>query len=354
MTTRTFAQEIQSGLDVALASDPTVLVFGLGVPDPKGVFGTTSDLQEKYGDKRVFDMPTSENAMTGIAIGASLGGFKPVLTHQRLDFALLSMDQLVNNAAKWHFMYGGQRSVPITIRMILGRGWGQGPTHSQNLQSWFAHIPGLKVVMPAMASDAKELLLASIFDPNPVIFLEHRWLHNMQTETDAPATNNRAPLGKAKVLQTGDAITIVAMSYMTIEALHAINHLEKQGVACDLIDLRTVSPIDWPTIEKSVRKTGKLLVLDTGFKQLGIAGEIMAHITETCWADLSVAPARLTAPDFPESTSPALTKDYHVRAEHIVKQVGHMIGKDCSGDQLADQRASSMHDVPGAWFTGPF
>lgn len=148
---RSFANEIRDGLDQALAEDPSVLVFGLGVPDPKGVFGTTLDLQEKYGEKRVFDMPTSENAMTGIAIGAALGGFKPVLTHQRLDFALLSMDQLVNNAAKWHFMFGGKRSVPITIRMILGRGWGQGPTHSQNLQSWFAHIPGLKVVMPALA-----------------------------------------------------------------------------------------------------------------------------------------------------------------------------------------------------------
>jgi pyruvate dehydrogenase E1 component beta subunit len=151
----------------------------LGVTDPKGVFGTTTGLEEKFGSNRVFDMPTSENAMTGIGIGVSLNGFRPVMTHQRLDFALLSLDQIINNAAKWRFMFGGTRGVPITIRLIIGRGWGQGPTHSQNLHALFSHIPGLKVVMPSTAKDAKGLLLSSIFDPDPVIFLENRWLHNM-------------------------------------------------------------------------------------------------------------------------------------------------------------------------------
>lgn len=348
---RSFANEIRDGLDQALAEDPGVLVFGLGVPDPKGVFGTTLDLQEKYGEKRVFDMPTSENAMTGIAIGAALGGFKPILTHQRLDFALLSMDQLVNNAAKWHFMFGGQRSVPITIRMILGRGWGQGPTHSQNLQSWFAHIPGLKVVMPALASDARGLLLSSIFDPNPVIFLEHRWLHNAQTE--ATDTNKPLPLGEASLLREGDAVTVVSVSYMTIEALHAVDVLKEQGISCDLIDLRSISPIDWPKIEKSVRKTGKLLVLDTGFKSFGIAAEIMAHVTETCFKDLTLPPARLTAPDYSESTSPALTKDYHIRAEHIATRIGEMTDREISTEPILNAR-SAAHDVPGNWFAGPF
>ncbi len=347
---RTFANEIRDGLDQALSDDPSVLVFGLGVPDPKGVFGTTLDLQEKYGEKRVFDMPTSENAMTGIAIGAALGGFKPVLTHQRLDFALLSMDQLVNNAAKWHFMFGGQRNVPITIRMILGRGRGQGPPHSQNQQSWFAHNPGLKVVMPALASDAKGLLLASIFDPNPVIFLEHRWLHNAQTEE---ATDMPIPLGEAKLLREGDAVTVVSVSYMTIEALHAVDVLKEQGISCDLIDLRTVTPIDWAKIETSVKKTGKLLMLDTGFKSFGIAGEILAHVTESCWSSLQLPPARLTAPDYSESTSPALTKDYHVRAEHIAAKIGEMTDKPVSIEPILNQRGAA-HDVPGTWFTGPF
>jgi pyruvate dehydrogenase E1 component beta subunit len=351
MTSQAFSDEIRDGLDHALTIDPSVLVFGLGVPDPKGVFGTTVGLQEKHGDKRVFDIPTSENALTGIAIGAALGGFRPVLVHQRLDFALLSMDQLVNNAAKWNFMFGGQRNVPITIRMILGRGWGQGPTHSQNLQSWFAHIPGLKVVMPALASDAKGLLLASIADPNPVVFLEHRWLHNMQTS--GSTADDPIELGKASQLKTGDAVTIVSVSYMTIEALHAVEVLSAQGVDCDLIDLRTVSPIDWPMIEKSVRKTGRLLVLDTGFQSFGLAAEIIAHVSDHCWNELKSKPMRLTSPDYPESTSPALTEDYHVRAEHVVQTVGQMVGADISAEVLLNQR-QHPHDVPGSWFSGPF
>ena len=177
----TFADAINDGIRLAMAKDKKVLCYGLGVTDPKNVLHTFN-LESEFGSDRVFDIPCSENAMTGIAVGAALRGYRSVLTHQRLDFALLSMDQIVNSAAKWHFMFGSKNSVPITIRMILGRGWGQGPTHSQNLQSWFAHIPGLKVVSPSNAYDAKGLLLSTIFDPNPVIFLEHRWLHNSLSE----------------------------------------------------------------------------------------------------------------------------------------------------------------------------
>lgn len=177
--TLTFGKAVNEALATALAEDPKAILFGLGTDDPKGIFGTTVGLQQKFGRERVFDMPTSEAGMTGVAIGASLNGIRCIMTHQRLDFFLLTMDQLVNNAAKWHYMFGGKSSVPITIRLILGRGWGQGPTHSQSLQSWFAHIPGLKVVMPTTPKDAKGLLLASIFDPNPVLFLEHRWLHHL-------------------------------------------------------------------------------------------------------------------------------------------------------------------------------
>src|SRR3954447_19337170 len=201
----TFAEAIRDALTVALAADPAAIVFGLGTDDPKGIFGTTLGLRQQFGGERVFDVPTSENALTGFAVGAALNGLRPVFAHQRLDFALLSMDQLVNNAAKWHFMFGGRRSVPITIRMILGRGWGQGPTHSQNLQAWFAHVPGLKVVMPSTAEDAKGLLLSSIFDDDPVVFLEHRWLHNVRG--DVPEGDIRVPLGKARVLREGNDLT---------------------------------------------------------------------------------------------------------------------------------------------------
>lgn len=347
----TFAEAINEGLSVAMAQDPNVICYGLGVDDPKGVFGTTLGLQAKFGPERVFDIPTSENAMTGIGIGAALYGLRPVMTHQRLDFALLSMDQLVNNAAKWRFMFGGRRGVPLTVRMILGRGWGQGPTHSQNLQAFFAHVPGLKVVMPSTVEDAKGLLLSSIFDDDPVIFLEHRWLHNLSGE--ARDDDYRVPIGKARTLRQGDDITIVAMSYMTIEALHAIDHLAAQGITCNLIDLRTVRPLDWACIEASVNLTGRLLVLDTGTLTGSISSDIVARIASTCWHALKDAPQRLAMPDFPEAASPALTQGYHVRAEHIVERVGAMLSRDVEYQSLLEQR-QHPHDVPGGWFAGPF
>jgi pyruvate dehydrogenase E1 component beta subunit len=351
MAIMTFAEAINEALTEAMTLDSNVICYGLGIPDPKGVFGTTIGLQEKFGGDRVFDIPTSENAMTGIGVGASLYGLRPVITHQRLDFALLSMDQLVNNAAKWRFMFGGQRGVPLTVRMILGRGWGQGPTHSQNLQAWFAHVPGLKVVMPATAEDVKGLLLSSIFDPDPIIFLEHRWLHNLRGEV--PDGDCRIPLGKAALLREGGDVTVVAMSYMTIEALHAVDHLSAQGVNCDLIDLRCVRPLDWQAIEASVNRTGRLLVLDTGNLTGSISGEIVARITANCWEELKCAPQRLAMPDYPEATSPALTENYHVRAEHIAEKIGVMIASEVEFSSLKTQRVHP-HDVPGDWFTGPF
>jgi pyruvate dehydrogenase E1 component beta subunit len=351
MAVMSYSEAIRDALAVALARNPGVIVYGLGATDPKGMFGTTLNLHKEFGADRVFDMPTSENAMTGIGVGAALGGLRPILTHQRLDFALLSLDQIVNNAAKWHFMFGGKRAVPLTIRMIIGRGWGQGPTHSQSLQAWFAHIPGLKVIMPASAADAKGLLLSSIFDDDPVIFLEHRWLHNMSGEV--PDGDYRVPIGSARLVRAGDAATIVAMSLMSIEALHAVDHLAHQGIACDLIDLRTVRPIDWPMIEASVRRTGRLLALDTGYLTGGIAGEIVARVAETCWADLRAAPRRLAMPDVPEATSPALTEHYHVRAEHIADAIGRLIGRPVESASLTTVRRQP-HDVPGDWFKGPF
>ena len=351
MALLTFAEAIRDALKTALVADPSVIVFGLGTDDPKGVFGTTLDLNKEFGSERVFDMPTAENAMTGVAVGAALYGLRPVLTHQRLDFALLSIDQLVNNAAKWRFMFGGRHGVPLTVRMIIGRGWGQGPTHSQNLQAWFAHIPGLKVVMPSTAEDAKGLLLASIFDDDPVIFLEHRWLHNLKGEV--PAGDQRVPLGKARRLREGGDVTIAAMSYMTIEALHAVDFLARQGIACDLIDLRTIKPLDWETLEASVRRTGRLLALDTGYVTGGVAGEIVARIVMSAWGGLKAAPRRLAVPDAPEATSPALTAGYHVRAEHIAAAVGEMLGKAVDARPLAAER-KHPHDVPGDWFSGPF
>ena len=347
----TYAQAVNEAMHDAMAADPSVICFGFGVDDPKEIFGTTKGLKKRFGPARIWDMPTSENAMTGVAIGAALQGMRPVMVHQRLDFFLLAMDQLVNNAAKWHYMFGGQRSVPITIRLILGRGWGQGPTHSQSLHAWFAHIPGLKVVMPTSPAEAKGLLLSSIFDPNPVLFFEHRWLHN--SVGNVPLEDNRIPIGKANLLANGADVTVVAMSFMVVEAIHAIEHLKEIGISCDLLDLRSINPIDWEAIKTSVRKTGRLLVLDTGAITGSVAGEIIARITTECWADLVCAPSRIAMPDSPEPTSFGLTKDLHPRAEAIARDIGRMLNKEFPMGALLAQR-TYPHDVPGDWFTGPF
>lgn len=347
----TFGEAIREALDQAMEADENVIVYGLGVDDPKAIFGTTAGLRKKYGSERVFDMPTSENAMTGVGIGAALAGIRPVMVHQRLDFFFLAMDQVVNSAAPWHFMFGGEGSVPIVIRIIMGRGWGQGPTHSHNLQAWFAHIPGLKVVMPASAEDAKGLLLESIWDDNPVIFLEHRWLHD--TTGHVPVEPTRIPLSKARKVCEGSDITLVAMSYMVVEAIHAAEYLKGFGINCEILDLRTVAPIDWPAVFDSVRRTKRMLALDTGTTTGSVSGEVVARVAAECWESLAAAPRRLAMPDFPEGTSPALTANYHVRAEHIVTTVGEMLGRRVDPQPLADQR-KYPHDVPGEWFKGPF
>ena len=346
-----FSQAINDALHIAMALDKKVLCYGLGVDDPKRIFDTTLGLQERFGNQRVFDTPTSENAMTGVAIGVGLRGFRSVMVHQRMDFFLLAMDQLVNSAAKWHYMFGGQNSVPITIRLILGRGWGQGPTHSQSLQAWFSHIPGLKVVMPSTPKDAKGLLLSSIFDENPVIFMEHRWLHNQKG--DVPEGDYRIPLGEARIIKPGSDVTIVAMSYMNIEALRAINYLDQKNVvSCELLDLRTVSPIDWKKIYTSVRKTGRLLVLDTGATTGSIAGEIVARIAMDLFADLRCAPQRIALPDIPTPTSPALTEKFYPGSITIVERIAQMMNLDIDTEKLDE--STTPHDIPGEWFKGSF
>jgi len=333
-----------------MSADPTVICYGLGVTDPKAIFGTTTGLLEAFGPERVFDVPTSEAALTGAAVGAALGGLRPIVSHQRLDFFLLAMDQLVNAAAKWHYMFGSQTPVPITIRLIVGRGWGQGPTHSQNLHAWFAHIPGLKVVMPSNAADAKGLLIASVRDPNPVLFIEHRWLH--QSEGEVMDGDYEVPLGIGALLEKGDDVTLVASSIMTTESVRAARLLRSHGIGCDLIDLRTVRPIDWTLIGQSIEKTGRLIVVDSGYSTGSIAGAIVSRVVQERFLKLRCAPQVIAMPDIPEPTSFGLTRGFHVGAQEIVKTVIEMCGH--GGDLGALISEADHHDVPGAWFKGPF
>jgi len=349
MTQMTFGEAINDAMHVAMAADPKVLAFGLGICDPKAVFGTTAGLQEAFGKDRVFDMPVSENALTGMAVGAAIGGYKPVLVHQRLDFALVSIDQIVNSAAKWFYMFGGQTPVPMVIRMIVGRGWGQGPTHSQALHSWFAHIPGLKVVMPSTAADAKGLLLESIFDPNPVIFIEHRWLHN--AIGFVPEGDFRLPIGKANIVRSGKDVTLIAVSLMVPEALRSSEYLSLQGIDCEIIDLRSVRPIDWDIIFSSVEKTGRLVVLDIGHTSVSISSEIVANVCQYCYGSLLARPERIGLPDHAVPTGFSLTDDFYPSARSIAEKVLSLFDKSPDSEWVDDL---FPHDIPGKWFSGPF
>lgn len=345
-----YCQAIQEALDLSLARDPAVYVIGLGVPDNKGVFETTAGLQQKHGAARVMDMPASENAMTGIVIGSALVGMRPVLVHQRLDFAILSADQLVNQAAKWFYMFGGKQGVPLVVRMIVGRGWGQGSQHAQSLQSWFAHIPGLKVIMPATPHDAKGLLLAAVEDNNPVICIEHRWLFNI--EGPVPEGYYTVPLGEARVVTEGTDVTIAAVSHMTIEAVRAAEALAKQGISAEVVDLRSLRPLDRATVLASVRKTGRLLVADTGWRSFGAAAEIVASVTEQAFTSLKAAPARVTLPDCSSPSTPSLAKHFFPRVIDLVNAARGLVGQ--APIEPVEEPNQPPHDVPDNRFMGPF
>ena len=350
----TFAQALNEATDLCLEKDPSVYLMGLGVPDPKGIFGTTLNLAQKYGDKRVFDMPVSENGMTGVAVGSAIVGMRPVMTHQRMDFTLMAADQIINNAAKWHYMFGGKLSIPLTIRMIIGMGWGQGAQHSQSLQAMFMHIPGLKVVMPATPHDAKGLLISSIEDNNPVIFLEHRWLFNVKGHV--PEGIYRVPIARAAVVRSGKDVTLAATSYMTLESIRAAEILAKGGVSVEVVDIRTIKPLDSDLILESVRKTGRLIVADSGCITGGAGAEVVAEAAESAFSDLKCPVKRIGLPDCPTPTSPGLSRYYYPRARQIVEAVRNMLNikitEDDSEFELLDD--SIPHDVPDKYFTGPF
>lgn len=277
--TLSYAEAIYEATEQEMTRDPSVIVMGLGVDDPKGIYGTTLGLVEKFGPERVFDTPLSEDAMTGVAIGASLAGLRPIHVHQRMDFLLLAMNQLINIAAKSRYTYGGAVSVPLVVRAIIGRSWGQGAQHSQALYSLFMHVPGLKVVAPTTPYDAKGCLVQSIRDDNPVMFIEHRLLHKYQKGyvPEAPYT---VPFGKARILAKGDDLTLVGISHMVAECLRAQRHLEEVGISTEVIDPVSLSPLDMDTIGESVWKTGKLLVVDNAWTTCGASTEILARVVE--------------------------------------------------------------------------
>lgn len=347
----TGADAIRVGTAEAMAADPSVIVMGLGVPDPKGVFGTTVGLQEEFGKSRVFDIPCSENAITGVAIGAALGGYRPILTHQRVDFALLSVEQIVNQAAKWRYMFGGRMNVPLVIRMIVGRGWGQGPQHSQALHAWFAHVPGLKVVLPVLPQDSRDLLLLSVEDDDPVIFIEHRWLHGVKGHVDS--RRPQLPLGRAAVVREGKDVTVAAFSYMVLEALEAAKRLSDDGISVEVIDMRTARPLDSDTLLSSVRKTGRFVAADIGTGICGVGSELVSIVARGAHSSLQSAPELVASPECPTPTSPVLSAEYYPRAPHIVAAVRRALCLPVDASLTAVPDGVEL-DKPDPAFTGPF
>jgi len=351
MSEMTYAEAIRDGFCEAMREDRSVILIGLGIPDPKGFFGTTTGLQEEFGKDRVMDMPCSENGMTGVVLGASLNGIRPVLNHQRLDFALLAMDQMCTQAAKWSYMFGGQVHAPVVFRMILGRGWGQGPQHSQALHSWFAHVPGLKVVMPACPQDAKGLMIAAIEDPDPVVYIDHRWLHHVRGTV--PAGHHRTEIGPLRVARPGKDVTLVAISYMVLEALEAAERLATQGIEAEVLDLRCLRPLDREGLLRSVRKTGRLVAVDQAWACAGMSAEILACVVEDSQTELKTPPRRVTLPDCPTPTAPSLAAEFYPRAGHIVTTALSMLGRKPDLGELALQ-VGIEYDKPNPAFTGPF
>lgn len=340
-----YSEAIRDALALKLADDPDVFVLGLGVPDPKVVFGTTLGLADEFGPERVFDTPAAENGTVALMLGAAQQGMRPVMVNQRVDFTLLAIDQMINHAAKWRWMFGDAQRVPITIRMIVGRGWGQGPQHSQSMHALFAHVPGLKVVVPASPSDAKGLLISAIEDDDPVIIIEHRRLYDL--DQDVPAGLYRVPIGVARTAREGGDVTIVATSQMVDESLRAADALSAAGVEADVIDLRSIRPLDVPAVLASVGRTRRLVVVDADWRYCGVAGEIVAQVAEA-GMPLVAPPVRLTWPESPAPTSAALEDAYYPGAEQIVAAVLRTMGVEGSASGFAAvERATDT-------FQGPF
>lgn len=312
----TYAESLNEALSQALELDPNVFVMGQGVDDPSGMFGSTKNLQKKFGVERVFDTPLAETALTGIATGAAMAGMKPIYFHNRPDFLYLALDQIANHAAKWSFMFAGKVSVPLVIWACIGRGWGSGAQHSQALQSLFLHIPGLKLVMPASCYDAKGLMLTAIKDPNPVIVMDHRM--NFRNQGYVPEKIYTIPFGKGIKRREGADVTIVAISHMVTESLLAAEELfAKNNIDAEVIDPRTLCPLDEELILGSVSKTGHLVVVDMGWKTGGVAAEIASLVADKGFSTLKAPIKRVTCPDIPTPAGYTLENAFYIGKNHI-------------------------------------
>ncbi|MBC8277972.1 MAG: alpha-ketoacid dehydrogenase subunit beta [FCB group bacterium] len=314
-----YALAINEALYQKLEQDDRVLLMGQGVKSPWYVGQTAKDLIETFGETRIIDTPVSENAMTGAAVGAAISGMRPVVVHPRMDFMLYAFDPIINQAANWYYMSGGMVNAPVVIWGVINRGGEQGAQHSQALHALFAHIPGLKVVMPATPYDAKGLMVAAIEDENPVIFIDDRQLYGI--EADVPQELFSVEIGKAAVRREGKDVSLIGVSYMAHLAEKAADILTEEGIEVEVVDLRTVKPLDVDAIVNSVKKTGRAVIADPGWAFGGLAAEVSAVITENAFAELKTHPVRVTLADVPAPAARTLEKEYYPDVSDLVDTV---------------------------------
>lgn len=342
-----YVDALREAVSQEMERDPSVFLFGLDVDDPKGIQGSTLGLQEKFGPDRVFNTPLSEDGMTGVAIGAAMAGMRPVHVHIRMDFLMLCMNQIVNMAAKAHYMYGGHVQVPMVVRSMIGKSWGQGAQHSQGLHSMFMHVPGLKVVAPSNAHDAKGCLIQAIRDNNPTIFVEHRLLY--PTEAYTPAEPYTVPFGKARVVTKGADVTMVGISNMVVECLRAQELLAATGISAEVIDPISLMPLDIDTIVKSVRKTKRLLVVDNAWLTCGASAEIVTQVIERMGGGIQVQRMGFAPTTCP--TTPVLEQLFYPNPATIAQaayKLANPRAKAWTPDAKSAQLAYQMQ------FRGPF
>jgi len=316
---KNYGTAILSAFEYLLENYPEVFVIGQGLWSPWYVGNTMTDLEKKFGGERIIDTPVSESACTGAAVGASLAGMRPIVVHPRMDFMLYAMDSVVNEAAKWSHMLGGQSSPGLTIRAIINRGGEQGPQHSQALHAWFAHVPGLRVVMPSTVADARDLLIASVLCADPVIYIDDRWLYDQEDEL-LPINEIDLRAQKPVVSISGTDITIIASGHASYLAREAANKLKNENISSEVIDIRVLNPLDSEEMLKSVKKTGNLLVVDSGWLSGGFSAEIITKVVESLPINvLKSSPVRIALPDTPAPSSRLLEKAYYTSVDEVVE-----------------------------------
>ena len=312
-----YRDAIREALDEEMSSDKRIILYGIDVADFKGIFGSTVGLKDKFKD-RVFSTPLCEDTLVGFGLGAAISGLRPVNVQMRVDFLLLAMNQLANMVSSFHYGSGGKLKVPFVIRAIIGKGWGQAYQHSKSMQSCFAHLPGLKVVMPTTPQDAKGLLISAIRDENPVLVIEHRMLYDV---VDDVSDTKAVPIGSANVLRVGRDVTIIATSYMNVEALQAAEILKKQGISAEVVDARSIYPLDEKTIFKSVSKTKHVIIADCDWVYCGFGSELAAQIGEKCFGILKSPIERLGFAPVPAPCTRPLENLFYPNAKTIVRSV---------------------------------